>query len=834
MRGMYCRVMPAVVALIIAGCGSDTSTTDSVVPDTKDEVSLDVLIPEVARPADMGQEEVALPPPDYLWPAGGHPFDWPQFAKDREWLKNVSSWSFGVDQGEQVPPFRYLPDFGLGNGYVFSLLGYTNPLHTLHSMSGPIYEKGEGFFSDSWLEVHSGPDGAPLQWQRQWVGRVRRTDIVHTQAIGPSIAVFTVDVAPRGIDDQAGKRALVRLVLVRNRSATKLNDIWLSVRFARDQTPDGQGVSETRNDRMRWTVAVGEGDGVQTGEDGLHIPLGSIDAKSERLVKLAYVVDDPAQQRQATLAALEAIEPDNLLESTRDWWHARLDASTVVTTPDERVNDWLEFSKVMLLSQTAATGASSAMCEYTGTWLRDNAGPARFLMTCGLHEEVRGMLDYLWLAALAAGNVKNSNFAGYEPEDAQPQPDWASMPVQKGRERAESPSYVPLMYSWYWKGSGKLDFLPQRLEMLRYCLDKQDFKDDLLPFSTDETFRTAMAVAHGLSLVEQFEDGYVSSNSSFLWVAAAQALAAMVEKAGIMDVAPEYLSRAAQVRQVAESTFKTEDGWYLPYVHEQNGPAPAPFEDVNTKPIWTGYLPPDDDGALDNLGQTVAVIGGEDGLLISPLAQSLAGMLNVPIEEGVYTGMSPGYFLQNLAAASHPLAQSAFNRLSDHLQDGGTIAEYQVLDDFSPLHAVYDELGPVGDYTARFRPWEGGILADAAFAYLLGNRADAPESSLALAPNLPNGWSWLEATGIRVGDSRIDLRVQSVDGVTTVKATLTSGTQTTLTLTLPLASSATKSAAIDGAPAQPEVRSTRWDTWLATFPAVTLAPGKEVLFKLEM
>ena len=819
-------------AMLVISCGSDKGNPD-VATDSSPDLTAETAAPDALELQEVAQAEVVLPPPDFLWPGGGHPFDWPEFVKDREWLLELSTWSFGVDQGEPVPEFRYLPDFALGNGYVFSLLGYANPLHTLHSMSGPIYEKGEGFFSDSWLEVTSGPDGVPLPWQRQWVGRVRKTDITHTQAIGPSLALFTVDVAPRNcVGCEAAHRALVRLAIVKNRSANKLNDIWLSVRFARDQIVDGQGVFETREDRTRWTTVIGDFPDTKVTADGLQISLGALESKQEVVVPLAYIVDDSKNLRAETLKALKDVPQDTLLDNTRQWWVDTLAGSTTIVTPDPRVNDYLQFSKVMLLSQTAATGASSAMCEYTGTWLRDNAGPARFLMTCGLHEVVRGMLDYLWLAALAAGNVKNSNYAAFTAADAQEEPDWANMPVQTGRERAESPSYVPLMYSWYWKGSGKLDFLPERLEMMRYALDKQDIQDDLLPFSTDETFRTAMAVAHGMSMFEQFESGYVSANSSFLWVAAAEALALMAETAGIEDVAPEYLTRADEMRQAADKKFLQSEGWYLPYVHEANGAAIAPFEDVNTKPIWSGYLAPGDDAALDNLAKTMDIIGGEDGILVTPLPQLLTGVVNIPIEEGIYTGMSPGYFLQNLAAANHPAGEAAFNRLNDHLQAAGTVAEYQVLDDFSPLHAVYDDLGPIGDYTARFRPWEGGILGDAAYAYLLGMQVNAPEGSLKLAPNLPNGWSWMEAKGIRVGESFTDVSIQKVDGAVTVTASLRSGEQLELGLSLAVDSDAMGSATVDGKPVDAPVTETRWGTYVVSFPEVDLTSEAEIVFTL--
>ena len=92
----------------------------------------------------------------------------------------------------------------------------------------------------------------------------------------------------------------------------------------------------------------------------------------------------------------------------------------------------------------------------------------------------------------------------------------------------------------------------------------------------------------------------------------------------------------------------------------------------------------------------------------------------------------------------------------------------------------------MGDYTARYRPWEGGILADAAWSYLLGNRAEAPANTLHLAPHLPNGWSWLEATGVRVGNARLNVRVERHGEAWQVKLSDLEGAESvTIHLTVP-------------------------------------------------
>jgi len=715
--------------------------------------------------ATAAADSTLLPPPDLLWPPGPPPLEWSAWVAQSPWLTDVSTWSFHLEANDQQLEFRYLPDFGVGNGHVFALLGYGQTVNTLHSMSGPYYHKGEGFFGDIAFEIVTGDDEQPLTIQEQWIGRVRRTPVVHTMVLTPIVQVSTTDFAPLPDDPaHAARRAFIRVVTVRNRSDQAVKNLKLALRFARPQEAWNKGLTETRDTRRRWTVALDEPEASAT-ENELLIPLDKLEGRSERRLLVAFIMDDEEQLAEATLAALLARPVEELLEETRLAWEETLAGSTILNSPDPVVNDYLEGQKMVILAQQAYNGSSHPMCEYTRTWLRDNAGPVRFFVRTGLFERARAMLDYLWLAAQVEGSIQNSYFGNYSPDDVTGEPHWDEMPVMTGRTRAESPSYIPLMYSWYWTASGRDDFISTRLSMMRHALEKQDIHDDLLYFSTDETFRTAMAVAHGLDVDEQFDEGFYSANSSFVWVAAAERLAPMAQQVGRTDEAEQLLARADKLRQAAEETYLDESGCYVPYVYVDGlVPAPAPFEDVNTKPLWSGYHHPGDDAALTNLLQTMTALGGDDGILVSPLPDKLKNLFGLPISEGLYTGMSPGYYLSSLALVRHPLAEDAFNALAQHATAGGTTPEYQILDDFSPLHFVYDSLGGVGDYTARFRPWEGGILADAAYEYLLGNRSDGRTHELHLSPSFPNGWSWLEAANLRTGDAFLDVRFQRPEG----------------------------------------------------------------------
>jgi len=784
---MEMALMKLVAATVVVclGCGGGSGS----IPDAG-ERSQDVAdVYDLDDGLEVGQTDTATPPVEF-WDVPGRTPRKTDFVAQRPFLSDLSVWSWSWDQSDP-PELRQRPDFGVGNGHVFAMIGYGWPTNTLHSMAGPIYDKGEGFFSDVRVELSTQPGGGPVDWQSQWVGRVRSTPIVLTQSFHPLAMLTTVDFAPLtdNVDDPV-RRAFLRMAVVRNMANTPLSGLELGVGFSTLQQLSGTGVIETREKRTRFAMVMGNG-AVQALADGLTIPLPTIDPDVEALVELAFVMDDDATLREQTIQELAARGFDTLLEETRNRWVERLSGSTTLVTPDPAVNDYLDGQKIVVLSQIAHTGSAQPMCEYTGTWLRDNSGPVRFLLSAGLHETARSILDYLHLAARVEGSIRNSYAGDYGPEDAGAEPDWDSMGVMTGRTRAESPSYVPLMHWWYWKASGNGDFIQERFPMMKYCLEKQEFHGDLLPFSTDETYRTAMAVAHGLEIDEQFEEGFLSANSSFLWVAAARALAKMGESAGMGQECAGLASRAADVEAAAEETFSAQDGWYVPYVYEDGlKPAPAPFEDVNTMPVWSGYLAPLDPAAVANLSATITLLGGNDAILVSPLAEKHKGLLDLPISEGIYTGMAPGYFLQNLAVSNHPLGEEAFEALAKHATPLGTSPEYQILDDFSPLHLLYDSVGAIGDYTARFRPWEGGIVAAAAYDYLLGNNADAGKGSLELSPRLPSNWKSLDARNVRCGKTVVDVSLSREGSRLVFSLTHKSGPAVTVNLTLPFAGDA--------------------------------------------
>ncbi len=821
-----------------AADASDARSADSAPPDAAGDLSVDLL--------DAVDSDTPFPSPDFLWQAGAEPLVWPTWISDHPWLLDVAPWSHRLEEKPSNPPeLRYFGDLAVGNGSIFSFVGYQGPFNRFHSMVGPSYERGPQFFSDAWLEVVP-ESGNPYAWQREWLGRVRQAPIVLTAAEQSSLRLFTVDAAlmtDKPTDPLS--RAILRVAVLKNRTDKPLQGLTLSVRFARDQVAGEQAVVETLLDKTRTVKVLSGGTGVPLAKE-LAISIPDIGPQGEHVVVLAFVVSDSDEPAEPVFAGLldAAAEPALLLQDTHSRWKDRLSAATTIETPDPMVDGYLETQLIVSLSQQSAGGAICPMSQYTHAWMRDTAGPARLLISLGLFEELRRNLDYIWYGSVEGGGLQNAYPADLMPVlPVNDQPDWASMGTMKDHLKAETPSHIPLMHYWYWMASGKLDFMPERVEMMKHSMWKQQFDGDLLPFSGDETYRAAMAVAHDLSLLEQFEVGFDSAFSSFLWVVGAETMIALCDAAGADCEQEKLATRMEEMRTAMNDAFLTKDGAYVPYVKTPSlEQAPKLFEDVSMFPTWLGLLPPDDPIAVSNLKVAIDQIGGEDGILISPLPASYENILGLPVEKGIYTGMNPGHYLWALAAARHHLAEKAFNAMRLHATPTGTTPEYQILDDFSPLHLLYGEMGQEpADYTARYRPWEGGINAEAVVFYLLGLRQDAPAMTLTLAPHLPNGWHWLDARSVRVGDTRIDVRFERPDD-SAWKVTLShqSGETLTVKLDLPFDDGIDVEATTPQDPGPPtvtangqphgaEVFFSPWGTPFVRLAPVEVTPGTQVV-----
>ncbi|MBW1806813.1 MAG: hypothetical protein JRJ87_01375 [Deltaproteobacteria bacterium] len=736
-----------------------------------------------------GSSGPTLPEPQ-LWPNPEVILPSASIFDRQAWLLDVSSWS-GEGCGTRQPTeARYMGDFAVANGHVFSLSGYTCPLNSLHTMVGPDYQQESEFFRDTYLKVLVNAE--PVKITSGHMFRVSKTAILISRESSEKLELITITFAPKrtSLDDPLN-RSIVRIAIVKNLSSETIENIVL-------QTASG---STVREGRQRTLVLLEP----QTGNPD-QLDLGSLAADQETTVIYSYVMSKAGDGEAATIAALQQGDIEVILQSTRDNWLAFVDQAARLESPDPRVDDLLSGMLVTVKSQQTYLGGVSPMSRYTLMWIRDTAGPVRFFLRMGLFDQARAMLDYYFTAAKVRGDISNAVDLDIDPETPPTEPDWASLPPFSGRAAGEIPSYLPIMGHWFTLASSDRSLVEAQYGLYKRCLLAQQLDENgLLPFSGDETYRGAMGMAFGLAIEHDFVGCCKSANSSFLLGAAAEALAQEADALGHAADAQTFRDKGALVRQAADQIFWRNDDMYAPYLDMQDlDNLPQPFEDVSTKPLWTGYADANDQLALTNLENVIARLATKDGFLQSPLDPFYDNYLELEISQGVYTGMMPGYYLYNLAITDHPLGEKAFNALELAASPSGNFAEYQVYDDHSALQPIYDPGGTLGDLTARYRPWEGSISLDSMVFYLTGLIPDAPLGAVELAPRLVNDWPQMKWTNLRVGDQRFDLLVEELGGKRRVTVTPTSAGSLDVHLSVPLGEVSIERVEVNGAKLDPE------------------------------
>jgi hypothetical protein len=692
---------------------------------------------------------------------GGVEENLPAFFHDRPELTDWSLWRASHDQKNETP-FRQLGAFGIGNGRVFALVGARKPFTTLHNIAGPYYQKRIRFFSDKQFTLLS--TEAPVAWDKQRAYRIRGSAISLTHSSKDYLSLWTVDYAPRGktADGGAAGNTLHRTLIIHNRSDQTMTGLKLTAATTYGSVQAGL-ITEVNTSASRYLAAGFPDETVEKAKSGkaLIVDLPVIEPDGEVVVEfiLAFSQDTDATSEYQQAGTLD---PDQLLTETLTAWKENTLLGAQIETSDVRFNDLIEGLAQTMKVQQAVGGCFAQMSEYGYNALRDMYGIARFYPLIGRSAEYKQMLDYVWQAALHNGDIRADVEIDLDFDPTQTEPDWENLPTFAGRMKAESPSYLILMYKEYLNATGDWTLLAQRYGMLRHALIHQDFRHScLLPFSDDETFRIAMMASFGHSLFEGYEDQFLSANSSFLFVVAAEFMEELAEHLDFGDDAAEYHDLATEVRDCTEQYYWMEDGYFSPILDiDTLEPDPRPFEDVNTKPLWLGYHDSTDPAAKSNVLSLIDLIAEKDGLYFSPLAVIYTGLGNLlGASEGIVTGMAPGFQLDNLARLDHPAAADSFMLQDRFFHDSGNVSEAHSVDDYGRITYLYEPYGLLCDLTARYRSWEGAINAAAAIQYLFGLELDATNERIAIAPHLPKGWEFAEMKGARLADRTFDIRV---------------------------------------------------------------------------
>ncbi|MBW2253499.1 MAG: hypothetical protein JRI25_02740 [Deltaproteobacteria bacterium] len=679
----------------------------------------------------------------------------PADLTDLTWLADVSHYGHrGGSTGRADAG-----SFGVGNGLAFGIVGLDTPRNTLTNAIGPDYQRNDGFFGDADLRLVRA--GTPLSFEEEVVQRPRGAPVVRTWGAVGDLSLTTTDTVP------PGRPWILRHIAVRNEgSAAETVEVQITLARGAGESvvEDPRGLRQDRGDKHMLVHCPGAD--LSIGLSTLRIALPDLPAGEEvSVVCLHQFSDDDTFDTPEVdvIAALEAARASST---------ALLERAVVLEVPDPKVTDLVEGMLITHQVQTSALGVVSPMHRYTKGWMRDTEGPARLFLRAGLHEEVRTALDVTYEVAVVQHAITNSfpldtDLSSFE-EPADPVGFWVHASFMPGRNPVEAPSYPVWLHAAYARHTGDDGVLdPARMAFLEACLSRQEDEDGLMTFSGDETFRFALAYATGGGMPESL--GW-SSNSAFWFVAAAEQLADLGGD-------PTLAERAATIRETTDATYLV-NGFYSPLaLFEDRSPWPHPFEDVTPMPVWTGYLRPDDPVAVDNVDQMVEALMREDGTLLTPNPATGEQM-------PAYTGMVPRYLLYNLAAQHRPEAELAFNALDRVATPSGHFEEAHTPDN-TVWEVIHDPSGLGGDISARYRPWEGGDVVAALLAYLVGEEVDALTGSIRLAPHLPNGWPWLAARGLRVGEDRYDLEVSAWEEGREVRVTREGGSgEWTLSVTL--------------------------------------------------
>lgn len=657
----------------------------------------------------------------------------------------VRDWTLKVDYSQPLEGYSDLAGYPVGNGQAFGATGLSYPLGTLEDLFGPTYDKAAAGYGQiiPALVVR----GKVVPWRRQETGWTTGAGVVRTESVtAEGLKLTTFDFAPPDLP------ALARLMVVENTSGKRISGVGLSAAFNREpQLVNGEarlgalraGFLESRAYLAEKTelpfTAKAPGTTAAKLSDmsrALICPLGTLRA-GQSVGKLFYMIF--TKEGDAGDQALAEIRKQGRpLETTAQYWSGRTAQTATVQTGDARLDGFFAVEKYLCQVQQAQAGGFSPMDRYSYCWIRDSNGPVRYLLACGDYEAVRRYLDYQYRGYAKQGKVSNNLTLALELPAQAAKLDWEKAPVPS----AEIASFMILQRYWYWKHTADSALIREQWPMLRRCLLGQQVDErGTLPFFGDETYR--------FPGYELFQSGKPapdwvhmttrSLDSAMEYVVAAHALAEMAPVVARGGEAAEYRAAAVRVQAGIERYFRQASGIYAPAVSDfSDEQQQNPFAPINLSAWWLGYDQYGDRAALStNYAQTLRYLMKPGGTVLS-----------TP-QVGYYVPLQLGFLLYAMADLQDPARDQALQGLLNAAEASGGFAEMNTPED-KPSAGIWG--------LHRFRPWEGGINAEAVFHALTGLEVDMPHRRVSLQPWLPEGKdSKLLVDGLRAGECHMEL-----------------------------------------------------------------------------
>lgn len=697
----------------------------------------------------------------YLWDFKNPPDFETNFLKNIQDILNISVWHTRAEENSK-PTGGKLGSFGIGNGVVFGFVGLTYPLNTLHSLCGPYYEKDDRFFGDITIEFFENDN--LINFEKEYVMRSLAGPINIIIESRSNLHIEILDFTPLLNDKRSPlKNNYFRVIAIKNKG--QHNNFFLYLKTANYQKFEKNLLIEEKKNAILssfFIIPEQENTNILFENGRYGINLSNMSPLEERII---YLVHHISGKDSDIFSDYEDIKKNlsilGLLKETIDNYKNLVKNTTQIKTPDIAVNHLIEGLKLTLKTQIGENGAAAPMSEYTRVWTRDLTGWVFGLLSIGGFEDVKKIITYLHYAISKGGDIKNSYPADLDISEPVVEPNWDEMPPLSEKASAEVPSHIPIYHHLYYEYTGDLSLFEKNKNLIKRALLAQNIsKDGLIPFSGDETFRAAMNAAFGLPLEYPHHQNSYSPNSSILFIRAAKG------SIHLFDLINDFENK----QLIKEKLTLVENAFYKYFILPNNcisafidinnsSQYKKPFEDESLTLSFLGNNYFNSDTAIRSFKCLLEEIHIDNGVLLSQIDEKYKDFLGFKVRKGILTGMLPGYTLSAFTKNNHPEATDAFNQIRRYADTSGNFGEYLIFDDQSTISLIYDPNGKQGDYTARFRPWEGGINLYSIIKFLIGFNVSKTEKKITIRPHLPNNWNFLEVENIRFDHNKLSLSI---------------------------------------------------------------------------
>ncbi|HKK61042.1 MAG TPA: hypothetical protein VJ951_00695 [Bacteroidales bacterium] len=198
-----------------------------------------------------------------------------------------------------------------------------------------------------------------------------------------------------------------------------------------------------------------------------------------------------------------------LTSRTRKWWNEfssrryNFDKKLAANVPlRSELLQTIDDVSVMIKTQQADEGAVIAGYPYPLGYVRDQYGVSRALLTLGLYQEAKSVLNFYWNVWQRAGVIHCAQGIGVD-----------NIFHVHENDEVESPGYLLLQAFDYLRTTGDEDFIHTILPMLEWCheVQKKHIAGGMLPFNGDETY-----VAGGILPRSALNDGSAEATMLFI------------------------------------------------------------------------------------------------------------------------------------------------------------------------------------------------------------------------------------------------------------------------------------------------------------------------------